>query len=107
MDAKAREVYDELLRDEEGVHGMCEDYRAGASIDLEEQRRDRKEGKKIQCDVFVVWGEKGACGSEFGDVVGLWKEVCEGKVEGLAVDGGHYVPEECPEELVKLIENWF
>ncbi|TEY32902.1 hypothetical protein BOTCAL_0708g00040 [Botryotinia calthae] len=107
IDAKAREMYDELLRDEEAVHGMCEDYRAGASIDLEEQRRDRKEGKKIQCDVFVVWGEKGACGSEFGDVVGLWKEVCGRKVEGVAVDGGHYVPEECPEELVKLVKKWF
>ncbi|KAF7868628.1 hypothetical protein EAF04_005159 [Stromatinia cepivora] len=104
---EVRKVYEGMLRDEECVHGMCEDYRAGATVDLEEQRRDRDAGRKILCDVFVVWGEKGAMESEFGDVVGLWKEVCGGKVEGCAVDGGHYIPEECSEELVKLVKKWF
>lgn len=107
FDPEVRKVYAKMLRDEETVHGMCEDYRAGASVDLEEQRRDRREGRKIQCDVFVVWGRNGACETEFEDVVGLWKEVCGGKVEGCGVDGGHYVPEECDEELVALVREWF
>ncbi|CAD6447153.1 26c627c7-87c9-4e76-9d2d-208f3b4950b2 [Sclerotinia trifoliorum] len=104
---EVRAVYERTLEDENCVHAMCEDYRAGVTIDLEEQRRDREAGRKIQCDVFVVWGGKGAIESEFGDVLGLWREVCEGKVEGCAVDGGHYVPEECSEELVELVKKWF
>ncbi|QSZ28989.1 hypothetical protein DSL72_003498 [Monilinia vaccinii-corymbosi] len=107
FDAGAREVYEGLLRDREALHAMCEDYRAGASIDLAEQRRDRQAGRKILCDVFVVWGRKGACEAEFGDVLQLWREVCEGRVEGCGVDGGHYVPEECSEELVTLARRFF
>ncbi|KAG4032469.1 hypothetical protein MFRU_007g03710 [Monilinia fructicola] len=104
---EVRAQYEGLLRDEEALHGMCEDYRAGVSIDLEEQRRDRKAGKKISCDVFVVWGRNGACETEFGNVVALWREVCGGKVEGYGVDGGHYVPEECSEKLVSLAREFF
>ncbi|ESZ89804.1 hypothetical protein SBOR_9810 [Sclerotinia borealis F-4128] len=102
-----KSIYEDMLRDEETVHGMCEDYRAGSSIDLEEQRRDRRAGRKIRCEVFVVWGGKGAVEIEFEDVLGLWGEVCAGGVEGCSVDGGHYVPEECHGELVELVRGFF
>lgn len=102
-------IYGNLLKSEEGLHAMCEDYRAGATIDLEEQRRDRNEGRRIVCEVFVVWGSLGACETEFGSVVERWKEVCgEGViVQGRSVKGGHYVSEECGGELIGMVREFW
>ncbi|TVY50934.1 Fluoroacetate dehalogenase, partial [Lachnellula cervina] len=50
-DEAALGEYMRLFEDAEGVHAMCEDYRAAATIDLEEARRDRAEGRRIKCPV--------------------------------------------------------
>lgn len=103
---EAMEEYVKWLGDGEAVHGMCEDYRAGAGVDLEEQRRDREEGRKVKCPVRVLWGKKGVVEALF-DALGEWKKVSEGAVEGESVDSGHYIPEEKPDVLVKHIKEFF
>ncbi|KAK3044567.1 hypothetical protein LTS18_000931 [Coniosporium uncinatum] len=80
---------------------MCEDYRAGASVDLEHQREDRKEGSRIGCEMFAMWGTQGLIPKY--DAVKEWQEICEKEVKGEGVDCGHYIPEEKPEELLKKI----
>ena len=40
------------------IQGMCEDYRAAATIDLVHDRESRKLGNKIQCPTTVLWGAK-------------------------------------------------
>jgi haloacetate dehalogenase len=52
--------YLECARNPEMIRGMCEDYRAAASIDLEHDRASRTAGEKIQCALMVLWGAKGA-----------------------------------------------
>ena len=47
-------------RNPEMIRGMCEDYRAAASIDLEHDRASRAAGAKIQCPLLVLWGSKGS-----------------------------------------------
>ena len=44
------------------IRGMCEDYRAAASIDLEHDRASRAAGQKVQCPLLVLWGSKGKIG---------------------------------------------
>ena len=104
--ADALKAYTDLFRDQAGCHAMCEDYRAGATIDLDEQREDRKEGRKVKCDVYAIWGAKGLVGTKF-DALEEWRKVCEGKVEGRAFECGHYIPEEKPEELLEQMLAWF
>jgi haloacetate dehalogenase len=41
------------------VHTACEDYRASAGIDLDHDKASRAQGQKIQCDVLVLWGDRG------------------------------------------------
>jgi haloacetate dehalogenase len=77
------------------LHALCEDYRAAATIDLEHDQADID--KKIQCPVLALWGNKGAMGSLY-DVVSTWKERAL-NVQGKALDGGHYLPEQMPEQL--------
>src|SRR6478609_9439658 len=57
------EVQLEYLRtssDPAAIHAMCEDYRAGASIDLKHDETDLK--KKIDVPLLTLWGEKGSMG---------------------------------------------
>ena len=51
---------------------MCEDYRAGASIDLKHDEADQD--KKITCPLRVLWAEKGAMGRLY-DVLKIWNEL--------------------------------
>jgi haloacetate dehalogenase len=103
---EAMEIYVKQLKDEEAVHSMCEDYRAAATIDLVEARKDLKEGKKIRCPVKVLWGNGGIIEKSF-DCLGEWRAVSEGKVSGEAVKSGHYIAEEVPDVLLKNIKELF
>jgi haloacetate dehalogenase len=91
---------------EEGAHGMCEDYRAGATIDMEEQKKDLEEGRKIKCPVHLLWGKKGVVEAKF-NALKEWEKVSEGKVTGEAVDSGHYIAEEVPEVLLRHVGEFF
>ena len=55
------------------LHGMCEDYRASASIDLKNDEADIKAGKKIKCPLLTLWAANGAMGKLY-DVLKIWKD---------------------------------
>jgi haloacetate dehalogenase len=95
------EAYAEYLRcisNPETVHGICEDYRASASIDLEHERQDLREGRKIVCPMLALWGQHGAVGKCF-DPLAEWRPIAA-DVRGKALDCGHYIPEEAPDALL-------
>src|SRR5262245_52074903 len=51
------DVQIEYLRtssDPANIHAMCEDYRAGASIDLKHDEADR--GRRVGCPLVALWG---------------------------------------------------
>jgi haloacetate dehalogenase len=92
-------VFAEYLRcfsDPATLHAMCEDYRAGASIDLEHDAADLT--TKLSCPLLVLWGERGAMHSLY-DVLATWRERAS-DVRGRALPGGHWLPEELPQELL-------
>jgi haloacetate dehalogenase len=100
----APEAYAEYLRcfrDPATVHGICEDYRASASIDLEHERADIAAGRKIGCEMLALWGANGIIGKLF-DPLAEWG-VLASRVRGHALPCGHYIPEEAPEQLLKEI----
>jgi haloacetate dehalogenase len=106
-DKDAWEEYVKVLEDPEAVHAMCEDYRASASLDLEEAREDLKEGRLVRCELRVLWGKGGVIEKCF-DAVEEWKAVAEGvKVSGESVECGHYVPEDKPDVVVGHIREFF
>src|SRR5687767_4174167 len=80
----------------ENIHGMCEDYRAGASIDLQHDEADLS--KKIACPLLTLWGLKGPMGRIF-DVLAIWKEKGV-NVSGRGLPGGHNLQEEIPDQVV-------
>lgn len=101
------EAYVGALGDAATVHGMCQDYRAAATLDLDEQRADAAAGRRIRCPLTVLWGRHGVVDKCF-DALGEWRKVTdEGvRVEGRAVESGHYIPEQAPDEVVSAIRNF-
>ena len=106
FDEEAVESYVKQIGDKDCVAGMCEDYRAAASVDLDESREDVEKGRKIKCPLQVLWGKKGVIESQF-DALKEWREVAEeGMVHGMSVDSGHYIPEENPDIVLKHIKEF-
>ncbi|KAH7324656.1 putative epoxide hydrolase [Stachybotrys elegans] len=101
FDAQAVDSYARALEDPDTVRAMCQDYRAAASLDLEEQRADKEQGRLIRCPLRILWGKKGVC-EAFFEPLEDWRAVtAEGvPVDGWAVDSGHWIPECVPEEVV-------
>ncbi|CDG82974.1 alpha/beta fold hydrolase [Janthinobacterium agaricidamnosum] len=90
--------YLRCLQDPAAIHGMCEDYRASAGIDLEHERTDLAAGNKIACPMLALWGAQGVVAQCF-DPLAEWDLLAE-QVSGKALPCGHYIPEEAPEPLL-------
>jgi haloacetate dehalogenase len=88
--------YLRCYRDPAALHATCEDYRAGGSIDMKHDEEDLK--RKITCPVLALWGKQGAVGKYF-DVLSVWRERAD-NVNGKAVAGRHFLPEEAPDEVL-------
>jgi haloacetate dehalogenase len=78
------------------IHASCEDYRAAASIDLEHDEADLS--RKVACPLLALWAERGAMHPLF-DVGASWKERAA-NVTGKALPGGHFLPEEAPDQTL-------
>lgn len=79
--------------------GICGDYRASATIDLEHDQADIDAGIKLTCPIKVMWGAQGAIEACF-DALAEWRKVAT-DVEGTALPCGHYIAEEIPETLLE------
>jgi haloacetate dehalogenase len=90
--------YERCAAIEGTARGICEDYRASATIDLEHDRADVAAGLRLAQPLRVLWGEQGAVGRCF-DVLSLWRERAL-DVSGANLPCGHYIPEEAPRELL-------
>ena len=94
--------YLRCLRDPATVHANCEDYRAGASIDMEHDEEDLK--RKILCPVLVLWGGRGAVHRLF-DTLSVWRERAA-NVSGKPLPGRHFLPEEIPDETLAALRTF-
>ncbi len=93
------EIQREYLRTSgrpENIHGMCEDYRAGASIDLKHDEADFN--TKIGCPVLVLWSQRGPIGRLF-DLMKIWTDRAS-TVTGKGLAGGHYLQEDVPDQVI-------
>jgi haloacetate dehalogenase len=88
--------YVRCLREPETIHATCEDYRAAATLDHEHDAKDREAGRRIGCPVLALWGSRGFLEGHY-DVVDVWRGWAD-DVDGRAIDSGHYIPEDAPEE---------
>jgi haloacetate dehalogenase len=102
------EEYAATFRNSERVHGICEEYRAAATIDVEHDRADQDAGNQILCPTLHLWAEGGPMDTFYADdggPIGIWRRWAP-RVQGQAVKGGHFFPEENPDDTVALIKKF-
>ncbi|EFQ35319.1 hypothetical protein CGRA01v4_13391 [Colletotrichum graminicola] len=102
------EYYASVMEQPAAVHSMCNDYRASATLDLEEAEADLEAGRLIQSPLMVLWGKYGVIEKCF-EAVKEWQKVTSNdvSVKGSSVDSGHYIPEQAPEDVIKAITEFF
>jgi haloacetate dehalogenase len=96
-------AFDEYLRcylDPRTRHAICEDYRASAGIDLEHDALDAD--ARILAPVLALWGARGTVGALY-DVLATWRDKAV-DVRGRALDCGHTLQEELPDEVLAELD---
>jgi haloacetate dehalogenase len=80
------------------IAATCADYRAGASVDRADDAEDRRDGRRIACPVLVLWGRRYFRSSPLP----VWRKWAD-EVQEVALDCGHFVVEEKPEEAAEAL----
>ncbi|MEZ5843114.1 MAG: alpha/beta hydrolase [Hyphomicrobiaceae bacterium] len=99
----ARADYLAAITDPATVRGICEDYRAAASIDLEHDRASRNAGIKLTAPLLVLWGTKGKIETWY-DPLAIWRSYADAPVTGHGIPTGHYLAEEAPDAVSEALE---
>lgn len=99
--AEALAEYLRCLKLPGAAHGLCEDYRASAGIDLDHDRADIAAGRMVECEMLALWGADGAVEKCFQPLE-EWRKVAR-RVSGHALPCGHYIAEEIPERLLEEV----
>jgi haloacetate dehalogenase len=96
-DPEALRCYERVFADPAARHAMIEDYRAGASVDLEHDAASAAAGERITAPCLVLWGERGVVGGNPTSPLDVWRTLAAEPelVTGKAVPGaGHFLAEE-------------
>jgi haloacetate dehalogenase len=106
---EVRDAYVDALRDPGHVHAICEEYRAAATLDRAHDAADLAVGRRIDCPVLALWSDQGGLASWYvheGGPLALWRPWAE-ELDGDAIRGGHFFPEEAPEETTAALRDFF
>jgi haloacetate dehalogenase len=102
------EEYVSIYRDPARVHGICEEYRAAATIDVEHDRMDKEASRRIECPMLHLWAEGGPLDTFYakdGGPLGIWRQWAP-RAQGQAIKGGHFFPEENPDDTAVLVKQF-
>jgi haloacetate dehalogenase len=103
LEPEAFADYLRCFKNPDTIRATCDEYRAGATIDLVHDRADR--GRRIEMPLLMLWGQRSSQGSGY-DVLSVWRDHAE-TVAGHAIDSGHFLPEETPEDTYHALREFF
>ena len=88
--------------DPDTIAAMCADYRASFWIDRRHDQDDRRAGRRIACPLLVVTGAEESQLADAGEGWRTWAD----DVRAVSVPGGHFVPEEAPDQLAAALRTF-
>ena len=103
FDPAALAEYERCFADADARHAMIEDYRAGASIDLEHDRADLD--RRVAVPLLALWGARSVVGRSPTDPLDVWRERGD-DVRVATVDAGHFLAEERPVETLAALREF-
>ena len=90
----------------ENIHAVCEDYRAGVSIDMDMDSADVAAGRKITCPTAIYWGGHSHT-EKFFDPHDAWPRYCADIKRMRKLDCGHYPAEQVPDDVYEELHHFF
>jgi haloacetate dehalogenase len=105
FDRRALAHYRAFVQDPSRIAAMCADYRAGATLDRAADDADRTAGRKIAAPLLAIWGSVGIPAAH-PEPLSLWR-VYASHAEGMALSGGHFLPEENAADLTGALLDFF
>jgi len=87
------------------LKAMCDDYRAGATVDVEHDLASRAAGQRIKAPTLVLWGASGIAQSAETPLT-VWEGWCD-DLRGEAIRAGHFLPEENPADTITALARFF
>jgi haloacetate dehalogenase len=99
--AAALTHYRALMQTPERVHAVCEDYRAGATIDRRLDEADLAVGRRIACPTFLLWG-RDYLGRTGGNPLEIWRHWAN-NLAGAEIISGHFLVEENPNDSLAAL----
>jgi haloacetate dehalogenase len=100
------EDYRRAIHSPETVHAMCEDYRAGLSVDRAVDDADQDAGYRVTCPTLLLWSSRDDLEDLYGDPLTIWHEWAD-NISGHSIDSGHHMAEENPGQLVTALRQFF
>lgn len=97
----AMKAYRDAFRQPARIHAMCQDYRAGATTDLEHDGADIAAGRQIACPLLALWGTSGIAPGA-GSPLDVWRRWAP-QAEGQGISAGHFLAEENPEATLAAL----
>ncbi len=101
FDPRALNHYRAAFASPDHIRAFCEDYRAGATVDLAHDEADIAAARTLLCPTFAVWGEAGIP-SRGASPLEAWQALAP-KITGQAVNAGHFVCEEAPHQVLEAV----
>jgi haloacetate dehalogenase len=109
FDPRAMQAYRDGFNEPSRIHAFCEDYRAGATRDVEADEADLASGKTIQCPTDLIWSEfylvRGTSGETLPPL-DIWRKTFAPNIKGVGVSSGHFVAEENPGPTLEALSTF-
>ncbi|MEU7848232.1 alpha/beta hydrolase [Micromonospora parva] len=99
--AEVRAAYVKQFSDPATAHAICEEFRAAATLDYQQDEADRG-NRRIGCPVLFLWSQSGQVAKLYDDPLAIWREWAD-DVRGEPVPVGHFIPEEAPDETTRQL----
>lgn len=99
FDTAALEAYRASWRRPDTIRTMCNDYRAAIQVDFQHDAADLD--KRVPCPALVLYGADGPMARAY-DMEAAWADrLSQSRVA--AVPGGHFFPDQAPEETLDAL----
>jgi haloacetate dehalogenase len=103
---EVRAAYRAQCCDPATVEAMCEDYRAGATIDRGLDDADSAT-RTIDCPMLVLWGAHGALPHFYADPLEPWRTLAPRATGHAVADASHFLVEDEPSLVAAELAEFF
>ena len=104
FDPRALDAYRKSCNEPSRIHAFCEDYRAGAGVDAEQDAADLALHRTLTCPTLIVWSDYLARGGATETPSAVWRRSFAPDIRETRVNTGHFVAEEDPAGVLAALQ---